>query len=152
MKRALLFILLAALLAGCSPKSAQAEAEETMRAFFTALSSGDYRTAVSMYGGSYAEFVQMNPDISPTYHITLWQRGCEQNGFVCMEVLDIVSVTESNTQFEFDVTFKTTAGELFQFTGCCGETLPEPITEYIVLVQADENGDYKVLSLPPYVP
>ncbi|MBI2331376.1 MAG: lipoprotein [Chloroflexi bacterium] len=152
MKKVFSFILLAALLAGCSPKSAQAEAEETMRAFFTALASGDYETAVSMYGGGYAELAQMNPDVSPTDFVTLWQRACEQNGFVCIEVMDIVLKSESDSQIDFGVTFKTKDGELFEFTGCCGETFPEPIVEYAVIVRLDKDGVYKVLALPPYVP
>lgn len=68
-----------------------------------------------------------------------------------MEVMDVVNAVEAGSGFEFTVTFKTKEGELFQFIGCCGETLPEPITEYAVSVQKDGDG-YKVLSLPPYVP
>lgn len=94
----------------------------------------------------------MNPDLAPTDHLLLWKHGCEFNGFVCMEIMEIVSVNESAAQTEFGVTFKTKNGEQFVFTGCCGETLPEAITEYAILVQKDANGKYKVHSLPPYVP
>lgn len=123
-----------------------------MRAFFSALSNGQYTEAVKLYGGDYENLATMNPDLSPADYEALWKRGCEQNGFVCMEILEIVRVSESNSQIEFDVTFKTKDGERFEFIGCCGETLPEPIIKYPILVQADGNGGYKVYSPPPYVP
>ncbi|GAB4498308.1 MAG: hypothetical protein OHK003_09990 [Anaerolineales bacterium] len=47
---------------------------------------------------------------------------------------------------------KTKDGKRFEFTGCCGETLPEPITEWSIQVEKGADGNYKVLSLPPYVP
>lgn len=151
MKKIVSVILLAAFLTGCSPKSAQNEAENTMLTFFSELSNGQYSEAVKLYGGDYENLAGMNPDLSPIDYEALWKRGCEQNGFVCMEVLEIVRVEERDSQVEFSVTFKTKDGERFEFTGCCGETLPEPITEYEISVQKDGDG-YKVLSLPPYVP
>ncbi|MCE7860038.1 MAG: hypothetical protein DYG86_09665, partial [Chloroflexi bacterium CFX2] len=64
----------------------------------------------------------------------------------------IVQVKERDSRVEFGVTFMTKDGERFEFTGCCGETLPESITEYTILIEKDTDGNYKVLSLPPYVP
>jgi hypothetical protein len=148
-------LLLVLLLAACSPverKSETAKAETTMRDFFSVLAKrsicrgGDVirrGTMKSLQGGI--------PDISPTDYTSLWQRGCEQNGLVCMEVMELSS-RGKETNFEFTVTFKMKDGELFELTGCCGETFPEPITEYVIGVQSDGNGKYKVLSLPPYVP
>lgn len=144
-----IFMLL--LLAGCSPANQQPKAESTMRTFFSALANGQYAEAVKLYGGDYEVLAGWNPDISPTEYASLWQRGCEQNGLVCMEVMDVVNAVETESGFEFTVTFKMKDGELFQFTGCCGETLPEPITEYVISVQKDSDG-YQVLSMPPYVP
>jgi hypothetical protein len=147
-------VLLILLLAACSPASGETEqtkAETAMRTFFSALANGQYAEAVKLYGEEYELLSGWNPDLSPTDHASLWQRGCEQNGLVCMEVLDVVNAVETESGFEFTVTFKTKDGELFQFTGCCGETLPEPITEYEISLQKDDDG-YKVLSLPPYVP
>lgn len=152
MRRLFLLVIAAVIVSACSPQADISSAENTMRAFFTALVEQDYQTAVSLYGGNYTELTQMNPDISATDYITLWQRGCEQNGFVCMEVLEIVSVTEGVEHIEFNVTFQTKDGGRFEFTGCCGETLSEPVSEYAILVRADGHGGYKVLSLPPYVP
>lgn len=151
MKRIISLLLLALTLAACTA-TPKPSAEETLHSFFTALANGDYEAAVNLYGGSYEELRQMNPDLAPTDYFKLWKHGCEFNGFVCMEVMDIVRTDESDSQTEFGVTFKTKDGELFQFTGCCGETLPEAITEYVILVQKDANGNYKVHSLPPYVP
>jgi hypothetical protein len=148
-------LLLVLILAACSPverKSETAKAETTMRDFFSVLANGQYAEAVTLYGGNYEVLAGWNPDISPTDYTSLWQRGCEQNGLVCMEIMEIVNVEENETNFEFTVTFKMKDGELFELTGCCGETFPEPISEYVIGVQSDGNGKYKVLSLPPYVP
>lgn len=151
MKRTISLLLLALTLTACTATSKQ-NAEGTLRSFFTALANRDYATAVNLYGGSYEELRQMNPDLTPTDYVELWKHGCEFNGFVCMEVMDIVRANESASQTEFGVTFKTKDGELFQFTGCCGETLPEPITEYVIVVKKGTDGNNKVHSLPPYVP
>ncbi|WKZ41796.1 MAG: hypothetical protein QY328_07060 [Anaerolineales bacterium] len=147
-------VLFVLLFVACSPAKQESElpkAEATLRTFFSALANGQYAEAVMVYGGEYELLAGWNPDLSPTDHASLWQRGCEQNGLVCMEVMDVVNAVETESGFEFTVTFKTKDGELFEFTGCCGETLPEPITEYAISVQKDGDG-YKVLSLPPYVP
>jgi hypothetical protein len=154
MKKAFL-VLLVFILAACSSaeqKSEAAVAETTMRTFFSALANGQYTEAVTLYGGDYEILTGWNPDISPTDYESLWQRGCEQNGLVCMEVMDVVNAAESDIGFDFTVTFRTKGGELFELTGCCGETFPEPISEYVIGVQSDGDGNYKVLSLPPYVP
>ncbi|WKZ35663.1 MAG: hypothetical protein QY332_18800 [Anaerolineales bacterium] len=148
-------VLLVLILAACSPAGQEPEtanAETAMRTFFKALANGQYSESVTLYGGEYEVLAGWNPDLSPTDYASLWQRGCEQNGLVCMEVLDIVNAIETEGGFDFTVTFKTKDGGLFEFTGCCGETLPEPITEYEIGVQRDGNGSYQVLSMPPYVP
>jgi hypothetical protein len=147
-------VLLVIILVACSPaekESEAAKAESAMWTFFSALTNGQYTEAVNLYNGDYEVLTGWNPDLSPTDYISLWQRGCEQNGLVCMEVMDVVHVVETENGFDFTVTFKTNDGELFQFTGCCGETLPQPITEYEISVQK-EADEYKVLSMPPYVP
>jgi hypothetical protein len=154
MKKIISLTLLAILLTACSAGNQQTEqdtAEQSMRTFFGTLANGQYAEAVRLYGGEYEILAGWNPDLSPTDYESLWQRGCEQNGLVCMEVLDVVNAVETESGFDFMVTFKTKDGELFQFTGCCGETLPEPITEYVISVQKDGDG-YKALSLPPYIP
>lgn len=151
----LFLISLSFLLAACSsarPQTEGAKAEESMRTFFSTLANGQYKDAVNLYGGDYEGLAGWNPDLSPTDHEALWKRGCQQNGLVCMEVRDVVKVDEKDGGFEFTVTFKMKDGELFQFTGCCGETFPEPITEYVIVLQKDGGGNYFVLSMPPYVP
>lgn len=150
-------VLILTLLFGtaCSPvnrEAEQAKAETTMRTFFSTLANGQYTDAVKLYGGDYEILAGWNPDLSPTDLETLWQRACEQNGLVCMEVMEVVHAVETDDGFDFTVTFKMKDGELFKFTGCCGETLPDPITEYVINVKGDGSGNYTVLSMPPYVP
>jgi hypothetical protein len=150
----LTLVLLALILTACSSANGETEqtkAETATRTFFSALANGRYAEAVALYGGEYELLAGWNPDLSPTDYTSLWQRGCEQNGLVCMEVMEVINTVEIEGGFEFTVTFKMKDGELFEFTGCCGETLPEPITEYQISVQKDDDG-YKVLSMPPYIP
>jgi len=155
MKKIIPLTLLAILLAACfvgNPQSNQDLAEQSMRTFFSTLASGQYSEAVTLYGGEYENLAGWNPDLSPTDYASLWQRGCEQNGLVCMEVMDVVNAVKTENGFNFTVTFKTKDGERFEFYGCCGETFLEPITEYAIALEKDEDGNYKVLSPPPYVP
>jgi hypothetical protein len=155
MKKIIPLTLLAMLLAACSarnPQSNQDLAEQSMRTYFSMLASGQYSEAVGVYGGEYETFAGWNPDLSSTDYASLWQRGCEQNGLVCMEVMDVVNAVKTENGFDFTVTFITKEGVRFEFNGCCGETLPEPITEYVIALKKEADGDYKVISPPPYVP
>lgn len=152
MKKLILIFVLFLLAACSSTEQGMEAAEAAMRTFFSALTDGQYIEAVKLYGGDYEILTGWNPDLPPTDYTSLWQRGCEQNGLVCMELLEVIDAVETEGGFDFTVTFKTKDGELFQFTGCCGETFPEPITEYVIGIQRDESGNYQVLSMPPYVP
>ena len=142
------------LMASCIPAEAQNEqskAETAMRVFLNALANQDYSTAAKVYGGDYEELVQWNPDVAHTDYEALWQRGCKQNGLMCLKLKDIVKVEQSNSLFIFTVTFETADGKVFETSGCCGE-IQKSNSEFLISVRTDNFGAYKVISGLPYVP
>ena len=132
-----------------------AEARDVLLRFFAALSSGDYATAVSLYGGSYETHTTWNPDLPSTELIALWRRACEQNGLQCLPVGEVVSEQPlSANVLKFKVQFRNPDGSLFVLSPCCGEsetTMP-PVSEFECDVARTSTGEFKVLCLPPYVP
>jgi len=132
-----------------------AEARNVLLRFFTALNSGDYGTAASVYGGSYETLIAWNPDLPATDLIALWQRACEQNGLQCLPVHEVVGEQAlSANVLKFTVHFRNPDGSLFVLGPCCGEnetTMP-PVSEFECNVARTSSGDFKVLCLPPYVP
>jgi len=154
MKHFLFSLLVIFLAVSCTPDKAQNEqskAETAMHSFLDALVNRDYSTAVQFYGGDYEELVQWNPDVIPTDYQSLWQRGCEQNGLVCLKLKDVIKVEKNNSLFIFTVTFETTDGKVFETSGCCGQT-QKSTSEFLITVKADNSGIYKVISGLPYVP
>ena len=123
--------------------------------FFAALNSGDYATAVSLFGDDYEILTTMNPDISATDHVALWKQGCQFNGFQCLKIKEIVSSSQIDKDtFDFVVHFANADGSLFIQGPCCGEdptTMP-PVSEFTIQVQRNAQGAFQVWDMPPYVP
>ena len=148
------FVLLLLLLSACASgtrENDQAKAETTMRSFFHALAIGRYQDAAALYGGEYETLTGWNPSLDPADLETLWQHGCESNGLVCMAVRDVVRLEQAGEGYQFTVTFEAKDGGLFEFTGCCGESLPESIKEWDILVIRD-GDEFRTATMPPYVP
>lgn len=122
-------------------------------------SEGDfYQNAAVLYGGSYETLVEMNPEIAPKDHATLLRNACQANGFQCLhlrEVLSTEAVVEENGAQEFRITVNllNPDGSVFSLGPCCGEDpAGEPQTEFVFIVRQMEDGAFKVLNLPPYMP
>lgn len=132
-----------------------ADAEETLRAFHSLLNAGDYEGATALYGGSYETFQGWNPDMDPKDSAGLFQRACEQNGLMCLNVLDVVSsTTNDDRDFIFEVEFANADGSTFVRGPCCGATEEEMPSEFSfeAEVVCQDDGACLVLTLPPYVP
>lgn len=151
------------LMAACSGKTPtesatpdfQAEAAAALQTYFNDLHSGDYAGAVALYDGDYGWLTAMNPDIDPTDHVALLTNGCRNNGFQCLEPLQITfSSQPAENQFIFFVKFKNPDGTQFIQGPCCGEdeTTSPPVVEFAYTVTRNEAGEYRVFELPPYVP
>ena len=161
---AIILILVAVSLAGClspppekpeQPPDELALAEATLREFYQALHEGEYENAVELYGGEYDTLTSMNPDLDPANSLALMARGCEFNGINCLLLGEVLAVERTDeSTFTFTVQFLSEQGEVFILGPCCGadETEMPPTSEFSVRVALDEEGGFKVLDLPPYVP
>jgi len=153
-------------LGGCDPRLAtnqptlsvntdQKDALQALVDFFQLLHDGDYQAGAALYAGSYEWLIGNNPDISPADPGALLERGCRQNGLMCLAVLTADPLpSTSPSQYIFQVEFKMEDGSLFVLGPCCGATETEisPVSQFQYQVEKDEDGSWGVTDLPPYVP
>lgn len=165
MKQLIIFLVLAALFAACSPApagqtAANAKSEEaarqTLEQFFSLLSKGQYDQAAGYYASALDTLVEMNPNLDPGDKTALWKAACEVNGFQCKLSLRSATVKEqSGDTIRFTFEFNNPDGSLFVLGPCCGATETEqpPVSqfEFLLTWRPDENR-YVVMNLPPYVP
>jgi predicted small lipoprotein YifL len=159
-------ILILFSLAGCSalippsdptspPNTNQEDAQKALVEFFRLLHDGDYQGAADMYAGSYEWLIEINPDLPADAHARLLEQGCQFNGLMCLEVLNAEPVLMfSSTAYQFKVEFQLEDGSLFVLGPCCGadETEMPPVSTFQYRVQQVEDGSWKVMDMPQYVP
>jgi hypothetical protein len=150
---AVCFIFLA-IAAACSAALQESEAgRQVLMEFFTALHEERYTQATEIYGGSYEALSAMNPDLDPSDHAALWQRGCQVNGLHCYPVRSATFKEQSGDNFVYTVEFTGTDGARFVLGPCCGATEtempPRYQFEFRVVKQA---GKYLVVDPPVLVP
>jgi hypothetical protein len=129
--------------------------EIVARMFFMYLHDGDYQAAVDLYEGSYEFLITINPDLDPSDHPALLARACQINGFVCLQMGEVLSVEETTPgEIHLMIQFLTDSGEVFQRSPCCGagEDDLSPISEFPIRLVREEGEEIKVLDLPPFVP
>lgn len=130
------------------------EQHQVLLAFFDRLAAGEYVAAAELYGGSYEILQGYNPTVDPDDVASLWQNGCQINGLQCLPVR-IANFKEDTAVGEtiFTVQFTAPDGSLFERGACCGDhrtTPPETAFEFRVI--RAEDGMYRVLDMPVYVP
>lgn len=130
------------------------EAWETLVKFFELLNSKQYGEASVLYGGDYETMQTWNPDIDPSDHIQLWEKGCEWNGLQCLVIRTATLSKQKDNISVFQVEFSNPDGSLFVRGPCCGanetEMPSESLFEYRVLKTADDK--FLVMDMPLYVP
>jgi hypothetical protein len=128
-------------------------AMETLTQFFSYLHDGLYADAARLYGGSYQELADMNSLIDPADNEALWENACKINGFQCLYVESIGPMRHTSpTEFTFLVGFMDTEGNSFRREACCGDTSSTPQKIFEFRVQKAQDGRFKVMDLPVYVP
>lgn len=135
--------------------SREAQARSAVIDFYNALNQGEYQKAAGQYGGPYDDLQYFNPDIYPSDKTSLLQAGCEFNGIMCLQVLDVLLVQENESrEFVYEVSFSNPDGSLFVLGPCCGATEEEmpPLSKFTVHVVCEDEGACLVLDLPPFVP
>jgi len=116
-----------------------------------------YERAADLYGGSYETLIEMNPDLDPKDHAALLRSACQVNGFQCLRLRDVLTsfpwVEWGGVQVVyFTVNLAHPDEGIFALGSCCGGENGLPQTRFSFSVRQFEDGTYKVLELPPYVP
>ena len=129
-------------------------ADQALRDFFEKLAFGEYESAVTHYAGSYETLVSFNPDLDADDHATLWQNGCQVNGLQCLTVRTAtLKEAKGADGYIFTVEFNTNSGALFELGACCGEEPATPSqSQFEYRVVEGEDGQFRVLDMPVYVP
>ncbi len=148
----------AALCETLTPAAAElAQARGALEAFFDALNAGQFEKAAEIYGGSYENLIDMNPEVDPINHAALLERACTINGFQCLKVREVVGEKQDwPDTFTFTVEFSNPDGSLFVLGECCGggETASQSQSRFdftVIRITQAENA-LRVQGLPVYVP
>ena len=130
------------------------QAHRVLVGYFEELSEGNYRAAADLYGGSYEILVGYNPDIDPDDHAALWQRGCLTNGLKCLAIRTVTfNERTPSGEYLFTVEFNNSDESLFILDACCGDNpVSPPKFQFEYRVVEDDDGNFRVLDLPVYVP
>ena len=133
----------------------EVSAGKALTDFFKLLHDGKYDQAAILYGGSYEMLQGYNPDLDTEDYAGLLKGGCELNGLMCLEVLNIMSIQTINEhEFSFEIELANPDGSQFVLGPCCGATEEEmpPQSSFTVGVVCQEDGTCLVMDLPPYMP
>lgn len=126
-------------------------AEESLEEFFQALSSGNYERAADLYGGETAVLEGYNPDLEGEL-AALLERACTLNGFQCLPVRSLTYIgSDVRGGCQFLVEFINPDGTLFRQGPCCGDETGLSTSSFLVSL-IEQDGSWKVMNLPPYVP
>jgi hypothetical protein len=148
-------ILTVFLFSSCATNSGNKDqADQVLRGFFKKLALGEYEMAVTHYAGSYETLISFNPDLDPDDHAALWQSGCQVNGLQCLTVrTSTFKEINGAGEYIFTVEFNTQEGILFELGNCCGDALETPpISQFEYRVVKGDDGQFRVLDMPVYVP
>lgn len=122
------------------------EAKNTLIKYFYLLNSKKYNDAVIYNGYGYDNLIYYNPDISPTDYSNLLKRGCEQNGYICLKIGNILDKRQiSPSEFIFKVQFLNNNGTLFH---AAFPNRPQE-TDFDYIVQK-VSGGFLVMKGPIY--
>ncbi len=121
------------------------QARQTLLGYFDALNDGHYVQASERYGGSFEVLQGYNPDLKADDYPALFERACTVNGFMCLEILEVVrqEVIQADT-FRFVVRFADPDGSLFM-----GGRTSEQEFAYTVRHVGER---FVVADLPVYLP
>jgi hypothetical protein len=130
------------------------EAELMIHRFFELLSDELYSEAALLYGGSNSFFQACSPDVDLSDHEEHWRAGCGRCGLQCMKVRELEYAERmSDGRLRFLAKFSKENGEILVTGPCCGATEEEEPPDSIFSVFVKKyDSEYRVVSLPPYVP
>lgn len=150
-------------LASCAPQATPpptsspftaSDAQILLTQFFDLLNAKQYAKADLFYGGEYEQLQVFNSAADPEDHAALWSWACENAGLQCLKVRAATFKNLQGDTYVFQVEFSNSDGSLFVRGPCCGadETEMPPVSQFDYRVSQDNDGQFKVMDLPPYVP
>ncbi len=116
-----------------------------------------YERAAALYGGSYEVLIEMNPDLDPTDGTALLRNACEVNGFPCLRLREVIFsqswVAEDGARMVyFAVHLTDHEGGIFALWPGDGAWTGRPEILFSFTLRQFEDGLFRVLELPPFVP
>ena len=110
------------------------------------MANQDYINANSYHGSGYEYILSLNPSIEEDDYVSLLKTACEDNGFMCMEIKEVISYEKSDDNiYFFTVQFKNHDGDLHVLPAMEQIGQLEDITDHIITVI--KVGDlYKVTT------
>jgi hypothetical protein len=130
-------------------------AMNTLIDFMKNLHEGRYVEAATLYGGTYEIMQDHNPGVDPNDHPLLIKNACEINGAQCLLVKSVtLEQKDSTSGYTFRVEFQNEDGSLFVQGPCCGgnETDTPSKSVFMITVIEDDDANFLVMDMPPYLP
>jgi hypothetical protein len=154
MRLMMILFLIVILMAACSAAVQEWQAaQQALVDYFAALNQGQYSRVIDLYGGSYENLIDMNPQIAQDAYAALWESGCTINGLQCLPVRSAELSEQVDGTFVFTVEFSNPDGSRFVLGPCCGASATEmPPMEQFTYQVVKQDGRYLVIDLPVLVP
>ena len=140
------------------PADDLASARKVLVSYFDLLSAKNYTEAKAYHGSGYEILRQWNPDIGPNDYETLLRHGCEENGWICISIKNIVEQKQTSpSEFEFVVQFSephgsTDVGDVFALGPCCDEADSGERTTDFTFRVVKTGTRFVVTTAPAYTP
>ena len=122
------------------------KALNALETYYSLLANQDYVNANNYHGSGYDYFMSLNPTFDENYQLLLLEVACESNGYICMEISEVVSAKKDGEGvYTFTVQFKNKDGEIHILPAMEEIGQYEDITDHSITVVG--SGDsYKVIT------
>lgn len=129
-------------------------AREALIEYFDLLNKKQYAEAAKYHGASYEILCHWNPGVDENDYPGLLKRGCEENGWQCLKIKNIMDQEQvSSVDFKFNVQFANDDNSLFKAGPCCGATEEQmPAKTDFEFFTKFINDNYIVTPSPIYLP
>lgn len=138
-----------------TPQISQETTLPVLQTYFDVLNAGNYPESARIFGGDYTQLIEYNPEISPDDGAALFEAACTANGFICSLKINEILKSEpiSPAAIQFTLILQNPDGSIFELGPCCGaDTAASPPQREFFFTVEWQDGLFKVLELPVYIP